>query len=138
MKLRILSAVVALSSLTFGQLFVVDPYGVAGTHTSLRAAVNAASPILPTTIQIIGRRTSGTTAFVHTNALENWTGQGPITLTSNLTIVWNEAASDQILGSPVRPVMMVTGVETCFAMDCLLYTSPSPRDRQKSRMPSSA
>ena len=24
------------------------------------------------------------------------------------------------------------------AMDCLLYTSPSPRDRQKSRMPSSA
>ena len=26
-------------------------------------------------------------------------------------------------------------VKTCF---CLLYTSPSPRDRQKSRMPSSA
>ena len=25
-----------------------------------------------------------------------------------------------------------------FADDCLLYTSPSPRDRQKSRMPSSA
>ena len=24
------------------------------------------------------------------------------------------------------------------AMDCLLYTSPSPRDRQRSRMPSSA
>ena len=25
-----------------------------------------------------------------------------------------------------------------FPNDCLLYTSPSPRDRQKSRMPSSA
>ena len=25
-----------------------------------------------------------------------------------------------------------------FSMPCLLYTSPSPRDRQKSRMPSSA
>ena len=25
-----------------------------------------------------------------------------------------------------------------FNRDCLLYTSPSPRDRQKSRMPSSA
>ena len=25
-----------------------------------------------------------------------------------------------------------------FFKDCLLYTSPSPRDRQKSRMPSSA
>ena len=29
--------------------------------------------------------------------------------------------------------------ELCrFCEDCLLYTSPSPRDRQKSRMPSSA
>ena len=25
-----------------------------------------------------------------------------------------------------------------LTLDCLLYTSPSPRDRQKSRMPSSA
>ena len=29
-------------------------------------------------------------------------------------------------------------VEITTASDCLLYTSPSPRDRQKSRMPSSA
>ena len=28
--------------------------------------------------------------------------------------------------------------EAAFSVDCLLYTSPSPRDRQKSRMPSSA
>ena len=27
---------------------------------------------------------------------------------------------------------------SCHIYDCLLYTSPSPRDRQKSRMPSSA
>ena len=27
---------------------------------------------------------------------------------------------------------------TAYDVDCLLYTSPSPRDRQKSRMPSSA
>ena len=29
-------------------------------------------------------------------------------------------------------------VNTCWNAVCLLYTSPSPRDRQKSRMPSSA
>ena len=29
-------------------------------------------------------------------------------------------------------------VEITMNRDCLLYTSPSPRDRQKSRMPSSA
>ena len=31
-----------------------------------------------------------------------------------------------------------TNAVTLFANGCLLYTSPSPRDRQKSRMPSSA
>ena len=30
------------------------------------------------------------------------------------------------------------GKSTTLRMICLLYTSPSPRDRQKSRMPSSA
>ena len=30
------------------------------------------------------------------------------------------------------------GVKTMAYKICLLYTSPSPRDRQKSRMPSSA
>ena len=29
-------------------------------------------------------------------------------------------------------------LKTRIQKDCLLYTSPSPRDRQKSRMPSSA
>ena len=31
-----------------------------------------------------------------------------------------------------------SGVWGGLSEDCLLYTSPSPRDRQKSRMPSSA
>ena len=30
------------------------------------------------------------------------------------------------------------GVKCVAKKNCLLYTSPSPRDRQKSRMPSSA
>ena len=30
------------------------------------------------------------------------------------------------------------GLEPAAAMACLLYTSPSPRDRTRSRMPSSA
>ena len=33
---------------------------------------------------------------------------------------------------------VVEGNEGDSLMICLLYTSPSPRDRQKSRMPSSA
>ena len=34
--------------------------------------------------------------------------------------------------------VVLKDAETGQVMDCLLYTSPSPRDRQKSRMPSSA
>ena len=33
---------------------------------------------------------------------------------------------------------ILSDAEKRQAYDCLLYTSPSPRDRQKSRMPSSA
>ena len=36
---------------------------------------------------------------------------------------------------PALVAGMVAGADS---IDCLLYTSPSPRDRQKSRMPSSA
>ena len=43
-------------------------------------------------------------------------------------------------GEPVMPgVLIVEGFgQAAAALTCLLYTSPSPRDRQKSRMPSSA
>ena len=52
----------------------------------------------------------------------------------------NEAALALRMGTsrgPVREaIRMLTGLGLVTA--CLLYTSPSPRDRQKSRMPSSA
>ena len=38
-------------------------------------------------------------------------------------------------GQTAGLIKMTLGTEVCL---CLLYTSPSPRDRQKSRMPSSA
>eukprot|EP00828_Plagiopyla_frontata_P033645 TRINITY_DN43681_c0_g1_i1.p1 TRINITY_DN43681_c0_g1~~TRINITY_DN43681_c0_g1_i1.p1 ORF type:complete len:143 (-),score=23.68 TRINITY_DN43681_c0_g1_i1:65-493(-) len=40
--------------------------------------------------------------------------------------------SDHSRGTNFKTIRAATGY------DCLLYTSPSPRDRQKSRMPSSA
>ena len=33
---------------------------------------------------------------------------------------------------------LIDAIHRSLDQDCLLYTSPSPRDRQKSRMPSSA
>ena len=44
------------------------------------------------------------------------------------------------LGKPVAALLDTKGPEIRLKefKNCLLYTSPSPRDRQKSRMPSSA
>ena len=39
---------------------------------------------------------------------------------------------------PGHEVLITVGVSEAMYLICLLYTSPSPRDRQKSRMPSSA
>ena len=51
-------------------------------------------------------------------------------------------ARDEKYPSPVHAALMAEDAGasnvTCHLRDCLLYTSPSPRDRQKSRMPSSA
>ena len=51
------------------------------------------------------------------------------------------AGSALLIGDPAaaqRHPFAVGGQEAISNTTCLLYTSPSPRDRQKSRMPSSA
>ena len=49
---------------------------------------------------------------------------------------WHEVDRSPVTKKAVASVDSM--VERRLAGDCLLYTSPSPRDRQKSRMPSSA
>ena len=43
-----------------------------------------------------------------------------------------------LFAAPLVPSLLAAGGGACWPFSCLLYTSPSPRDRQKSRMPSSA
>ena len=45
---------------------------------------------------------------------------------------------DRVFAINVRGVFVATQAALKHMTSCLLYTSPSPRDRQKSRMPSSA
>ena len=42
------------------------------------------------------------------------------------------------LANRFQPVLTVTSLIGSIYMNCLLYTSPSPRDNRRSRMPSSA
>ena len=46
--------------------------------------------------------------------------------------------SHSVVAEKIRSSEKITNSELRKALACLLYTSPSPRDRQKSRMPSSA
>ena len=50
-----------------------------------------------------------------------------------IALIW-----DGTLAIRVGFTSFVIGVTVISLKTCLLYTSPSPRDRQKSRMPSSA
>ena len=49
-----------------------------------------------------------------------------------------DGASTILLGPAYSASQGLSGLQVANILDCLLYTSPSPRDRQKSRMPSSA
>ena len=48
------------------------------------------------------------------------------------------AFGGRYVAETLMPLILDLAREYEAAKDCLLYTSPSPRDRQKSRMPSSA
>ena len=58
--------------------------------------------------------------------------QQPEILLEDLMRIWRVPPAERL-----RDVSTLSGLDERFH-DCLLYTSPSPRDRQKSRMPSSA
>ena len=74
----------------------------------------------------------------------HWIGQVNIPLVVDLH-VFPDCGFPEVFDSLLRPIpswsansffAMIMFVQCVLA--CLLYTSPSPRDRQKSRMPSSA
>ena len=73
---------------------------------------------------------------------------------AKITFIQPDGSRQEVVAEPGMTVMeaarkeLVPGIEaecggacscaTCHVYVCLLYTSPSPRDRTRSRMPSSA
>ena len=53
-----------------------------------------------------------------------------------LIIAWHQYMDDKVCTTNATTATTTTTFTTTFT--CLLYTSPSPRDRTRSRMPSSA
>ena len=94
------------------------------------------------------RQLCKTTGISVANVLRSWIQQAlkdqhievnvpPDARTLQLQNVSNAAASNNYDDTVIKGMLeRIDKVERIF--NCLLYTSPSPRDRQKSRMPSSA
>ena len=59
-------------------------------------------------------------------------GEGPVWMHEDDAVLWSDIPNNRMLRWSATAGMSV------WRHGCLLYTSPSPRDRQKSRMPSSA
>ena len=59
------------------------------------------------------------------------------TVTRYVDFIWDRANVDNILHDRTR-LKIWKAIYNLEVMPCLLYTSPSPRDRTRSRMPSSA
>ena len=69
-----------------------------------------------------------------------WEGLAPLIIlgAGALLIVMFRSVLKQLPPAIAARAVPAVGAAAVIGMGCLLYTSPSPRDRQKSRMPSSA
>ena len=85
---------------------------------------------LPMRDELIGNLETGT---VHGGAIS-----AMLDVTGGLAVFQKlrKDMQDQSLEDQMERLSKVKTID--MRVDCLLYTSPSPRDRQKSRMPSSA
>ena len=101
-----------------------------------------------TTVQIVGIAVAAAIVLLLIIALlvtrrRGHASEAPAAVMSHASFL-DDAPQDTLatLGKAEQPMEDITvdpGVQRqSRPVDCLLYTSPSPRDRQKSRMPSSA
>ena len=75
---------------------------------------------------------------IQTQAAENQLGQSDVRRYKDLTQGYQGPQALGEVDTNLSAILGATSQEGQLATTCLLYTSPSPRDRQKSRMPSSA
>ncbi len=80
-------------------------------------------------IAFFGRRNVGKSSLMNA-----FTGQ-ELSVVSDTAGTTTDAVYKAMELSPLGPVVLI---DTPVVENCLLYTSPSPRDRGRSRMPSSA
>ena len=84
---------------------------------------------------------TGGAGFIGANFVHYWMREYPkdiVFVLDALTYAGNVVSLDGLSQNPLFQFVEGNILDQPLIENCLLYTSPSPRDRQKSRMPSSA
>jgi len=109
--------------------------GVANTQAGMAALIIASAPLWTALI----------TQIQGTEQLKAWGwGSLAVTISGTLLVVFQDDTALATDGTSLFGNLMMLGAAFCWgaytalSKSCLLYTSPSPRDRTRSRMPSSA
>ena len=137
----------AISSQYLSAILLTSPY--AQTPVEIRIKDHLVSiPYVEMTIKLMNRfgvkvDVSEDFKSFHINAPQNYKSPGTYFVEGDASSASYFLAGAAITGGTITVIGCGTDSlqgDARFAkiMDCLLYTSPSPRDRQKSRMPSSA
>ena len=114
-------------------------YGARHENNAIAMAEGHAAATGELTIALIGRGPA-TANGLHAAVYASRTG-------APLLIIYGDQPVPSAAANTIGPdykgfdavgVLRASGIRTYQAVSCLLYTSPSPRDRTRSRMPSSA
>ena len=136
--MRWIAIILMMMTLT-GCLQNISLDGIASTATATTAAVIGTAVAGPTVGAIAGAASGvATDAVIVPPELDvnNFSGDdGVLSFTELIAYMWTNFTSHIItIGIVAGILWLLTG----YLGVCLLYTSPSPRDRTRSRMPSSA
>ena len=144
----------SLGSVQFGVTSAVD---ISGLLIEGGGSICASLDLVGTTIQVENPESGGLTAveaqvcIVTGSATISATPSGGLYVPNGYTVLYVLSQGPEliILETSSEPMFMVTELgdftihtlvydPATLPLGCLLYTSPSPRDRTRSRMPSSA
>ena len=120
--------------IAFGMGFTLKPFSTVGYNISSRSIINDVGEV-----DSNFQGTGGTFDVAWSNSVR----YKNLSLGVNLGYLFGQTVNQSFINFLDIPFAESALIEeklsfSGFMYSCLLYTSPSPRDRQKSRMPSSA